>query len=116
MWLGMSACVSYLLTGGWAERHELHRATANLNLMLVRIQEIRVRTRLQLQAGMEPSIGLEQLESCRLEVRLYIQRTQGYFPEVVETAEAIYLELTEVMGLIKMTREADTRRQRGVLA
>ncbi|KAG0271864.1 hypothetical protein BGZ95_000260, partial [Linnemannia exigua] len=109
LWLGVGTCVSYLLTGGWAERQELHRATRNLELMLLRIQDLKVRIRRQLQAGMEPSVGVEQLEACRHEVRVYIRSTRGYFPEVVEAAEAIYLELTETMGLIKMAREADTR-------
>ncbi|KAG0372322.1 hypothetical protein BGX24_000420, partial [Mortierella sp. AD032] len=55
LWLGMGVCVSYLLTGGWAERQELRRATTNLELMLLRIQDLKARTRQQLQAGMEPS-------------------------------------------------------------
>ncbi|KAF9137013.1 hypothetical protein BGX30_010624 [Mortierella sp. GBA39] len=111
LWLGLETCIGYLLTGGWAERQQLHQTIANLELMLVRVQDLKERTRRQLEVGYEPSAGIEVLEGCRREVRVYIRGTLGYFPEVVEVAEAIYLELTEAMGLIKMTWEADGRRR-----
>lgn len=111
LWLGLGTCISYLLTGSWAERQQLHQTTANLELMLLRVQDLKERTRRQLEVGYEPSVGIEALEWCRREMRVYIQGTLGYFPEVVEVAEEIYLELTEAMGLIKMAWEADGRRR-----
>ncbi|KAF9341768.1 hypothetical protein BGZ91_002712 [Linnemannia elongata] len=111
VWLGLGTCISYLLAGGWAERQQLHQTTANLELMLIRVQDLKERTRRQLEVGYEPSIGIEALDWCRREVRVYIRGTLEYFPEVVEVGEAIYLELTEAMGLIKMALEADGRRR-----
>lgn len=111
LWLGLGTCISYLLTGSWSQRQQLHQTTAYLERMFLRVQDLKERTRRQLEVGDEPSVGIEALEWCRREMRLYIQSTLGYFPEVVEVAEAIYLELTEVMGLIKMAWEADGRRR-----
>ena len=87
----------------------MRRTERRLRFMVGQAQELKEMAKAIALLGEVPDVSMQALNERRQDVQRVAQQADGQFPKLTEAANQVYNELTEIMTLILMSQERNTK-------